>query len=102
MYENRNHNFEPVWHEKSVAEEFDMLCNLSDDQIKVLLAEVEPRDLALSFRGAGDAVGKLLLSHLSQKDIQTLRQHYRYTQHPRKIDVQIAQERILAQVKKVV
>ena len=73
MYEKTYRYFEPVWHEKSVAEEFDMLCNLSDDQIKVLLAEVDPRDLALSFRGAGNAVGKRLLSNLSQEGMNLLR-----------------------------
>lgn len=102
LCEKVNPNFEPVWREKSVLEEFDLLRNLSDDQTKTLLAEVDLCDLALSFRGAGIAVGKRLLSQLSQEDTQTLQQHYRYTQYPRKIDVQIAQERILAQVKKVV
>ena len=101
MYMKTKPNFEPIWHEKSVVEEYDLLCNLSDEQITALLAEVDLQDLALSFRGAGTAVGKRLLLHLSQEDTQKLRQHYRYTQYPRKIDVQTAQERILALAKKV-
>lgn len=101
MCEKSNPNFEPTWHEKSAVEEFDLLCALSDDRITALLAEVDLRDLALAFRYSGVAVGELLLSHLSQEDTQALQQHYQYTQFPRMVDVQIAQERILALAKKV-
>ena len=101
MSEELNPGFDPKWREKSVVEEFDLLCTLSDDQIVALLAEVDLRDLALSLRYSGAAVGELLLSHLSQEDKKVLERHYRYTQFPRMIDVQMAQERILALAKKV-
>lgn len=101
LFEESNPDFKPTWHEKSAVEEFDMLCTLSNEQITALLAAVDLQDLALSLRYSGAAVGELLLSHLSLEDTQTLLQHYRYTQFPRKVDVQTAQKRILALAKKV-
>lgn len=50
---------------------FDDIANLADDDLKVVLSEIDPDDLAVALRGAEDRITRRFLDHLQENRRET-------------------------------
>jgi flagellar motor switch protein FliG len=80
---------------------FEDILTLDDRSIQLVLKEVDSKDLPLALRGASDEVKNKLLSNMSQRGADMLREEIEYMPPQRRRVVEEAQSRIVAAVRKL-
>ena len=80
---------------------FEDIARLDDRSIQLVLREVDQRDLALALRGVEDAVKERLLSNMSERGAQMLREEMEYQPPQKKRVVEEAQGRIVGVVRRL-
>lgn len=80
---------------------FEDVAGLDDRSIQMVLREVDQRDLALALRGVDDDVRDRILSNLSQRGAQMLREEMEFQPPQLKRVVEEAQGRIVGAVRRL-
>jgi flagellar motor switch protein FliG len=80
---------------------FDDLVMLADRDIQLLLREVDQKELALALRGVSNAVKEKLLSNMSQRGADLLREDIDQAPPQRKQVVEEAQSKIVGAVRRL-
>lgn len=80
---------------------FEDVAGLDDRSIQMVLREVDQRDLALALRGVDDGVRDRILSNLSQRGAQMLREEMEFQPPQLKRVVEEAQGRIVGAVRRL-
>jgi flagellar motor switch protein FliG len=80
---------------------FEDLASLDDRSIQMVLRDVDQRDLALALRGVDTSVQERLLSNLSQRGAQNIREEMEFQPPQLKRVVEESQGRIVAAVRKL-
>jgi len=75
---------------------FNDIARLDDHAIQLILREADAADLAIAIRGTGDEVSERILSNVSQRRSEMLREEFTYMRPQRKRAVEAAQGRIVA------
>lgn len=75
---------------------FEDIACLDDHSIQLILREADAEDLALALRGTGDEVSERILTNLSQRRADMLREDLAFMRPQRKRAVEAAQGRIVA------
>jgi flagellar motor switch protein FliG len=94
--------------DKHLAEEvrgmlfvFEDIVKLEERAIQQVLREVDQKDLVLALRGAPDSVMEVMLSNMSERGAAMLKEEMEIQQPQRKRDVDEAQGRVVAVVRKL-
>ena len=94
--------------DKELAEEvrgmlfvFEDIVTLQERSIQQLLREVDQKDLVLALRGAGEEVREAVLANMSERGAAMLKEEMEIQQPQRKRDVEEAQTRIVAVVRRL-
>ena len=80
---------------------FEDIVKLDDRSIQMVLREADQKDLALALRGVGDDVRDSIMSNMSERGAQMLREEMEFQPPPRKRVVEEAQGRIVAIVRRL-
>ncbi len=80
---------------------FEDIVRLDDRSIQLVLKEVDQKDLALALRGVYEDVKDAILSNMSERGAQMLREEMEYQPPQRKRVVEEAQGRIVAVVRRL-
>ena len=80
---------------------FDDITKLDDRSIQLVLREADQKDLALALRGVSDEVKQRILSNLSERGAQMLVEEMEYQPPQRKRDIEEAQGRVVAIVRRL-
>jgi len=80
---------------------FEDIARLDDRSIQLVLREVDQRDLALALRGVEEAVKERLLSNMSERGAQMLREEMEFQPPQKKRVVEEAQGRIVGVVRRL-
>jgi flagellar motor switch protein FliG len=80
---------------------FEDLIKLDDRSIQQVLREADQKDLVLALRGAPEEVKESLLSNMSERGAEMLKEELELQQPQRKNDVDAAQGRIVAVVRRL-
>ena len=80
---------------------FDDIAALDDRSIQLILREADQKDLSLALRGVSDAVKTKILSNLSERGAQNLRDEMEFQPPQRKRDVEEAQGKVVAIVRRL-
>ena len=80
---------------------FEDLVQLEDRAIQQVVREADQKDLILALRGVADAVKDKLLSNMSERGAAMVREEMEVQQPQRKRDVEAAQGRIVAVVRRL-
>ncbi|HWX44092.1 MAG TPA: flagellar motor switch protein FliG [Solirubrobacteraceae bacterium] len=80
---------------------FEDIVNLDDRAIQQVLREANQKDLVLALRGVPDAVKEKLLTNMSERGAAMLQEEMEVQQPQRKRDVDAAQGRIVAVVRRL-
>jgi flagellar motor switch protein FliG len=80
---------------------FEDILKLDDRSIQLVLKEIDTKDLALALRGASEEVTERLLSNMSQRGAEMLREEMQFMQPQRRRVVEEAQTKIVAAVRKL-
>ncbi len=80
---------------------FEDITKLDDRSIQLILREADQKDLALALRGVGDDVKDRILSNMSERGAQMLVEEMEYQPPQRKRDIEEAQGRVVAIVRKL-
>jgi flagellar motor switch protein FliG len=80
---------------------FEDIVKLEERAIQQLLREVDQKDLVLALRGASENVTELVLSNMSERGAAMLKEEMEIQQPQRKRDIDEAQTRIVAVVRKL-
>jgi flagellar motor switch protein FliG len=96
------------WSRTSAGEEvrrllfvFEDIAKLDDRSIQLVLREVDQKDLALALRGVEENVKERLLSNMSERGAQMLREEMEFQPPQKKRVVEEAQGRIVGIVRKL-
>ncbi|HEX5308103.1 MAG TPA: flagellar motor switch protein FliG [Solirubrobacteraceae bacterium] len=94
--------------DKELAEEvrgmlfvFEDIVTLDERSVQQLLREVDQKDLVLALRGAGEEVRELVLANMSERGAAMLKEEMEIQQPQRRRDVEEAQTRIVAVVRRL-
>jgi flagellar motor switch protein FliG len=95
-------------HDEELAEEvrsklfvFEDLVKLDDRAAQQVLREADQKDLVLAIRGANDEVKEFLMSNMSERGAEMLKEELEVQQPQRKSDIDAAQGRIVAVVRRL-
>ncbi len=80
---------------------FEDIAQLEDRAIQQVLREADQKDLVLALRGVPDAVKERLLANMSERGAAMLQEEMEIQQPQRKRDVEAAQGRIVAVVRRL-
>jgi flagellar motor switch protein FliG len=80
---------------------FEDITKLDDRAIQLILREADQKDLALALRGVSDEVKQRILSNMSERGAQMLIEEMEYQPPQRKRDVEEAQGRVVAIVRRL-
>lgn len=80
---------------------FEDIARLDDRSIQLVLREVDQRDLALALRGVEETVKERLLSNMSERGAQMLREEMEFQPPQKKRVVEEAQGRIVGVVRRL-
>jgi flagellar motor switch protein FliG len=80
---------------------FEDIIKLEDRAIQAVLREADQKDLVLALRGVPDALKESLLSNMSERGAEMLKDELELQQPQRKSDIDAAQGRIVAVVRKL-
>lgn len=80
---------------------FEDIVKLEDRAIQQVLREADQKDLVLALRGAAEAVREGILSNMSERGAEMLKEELEIQQPQRKRDVDAAQGRIVAVVRRL-
>ncbi|HTA13487.1 MAG TPA: flagellar motor switch protein FliG [Solirubrobacteraceae bacterium] len=80
---------------------FEDIVKLEERAIQQILREVDQKDLVLALRGASETVTEAVLSNMSERGAAMLKEEMEIQQPQRKRDVEDAQTRIVAVVRKL-
>jgi flagellar motor switch protein FliG len=80
---------------------FEDITKLDDRSIQLILREADQKDLALALRGVSDEVKERILSNMSERGAQMLAEEMEFMPPQRKRDVEEAQGRVVAIVRRL-
>jgi flagellar motor switch protein FliG len=80
---------------------FEDIVKLDDRAIQLILREADQKDLALALRGVADEVKDRILSNMSERGAQMLVEEMQFQPPQRKRDIEEAQGRVVAIVRKL-
>lgn len=80
---------------------FEDLISLEDREIQLVLREIDPKDLVLALRGVGPDLAEKILSNMSQRAAETLREDMEVQPPQRRAVVEEAQGKIVAVVRRL-
>jgi flagellar motor switch protein FliG len=80
---------------------FEDITKLDDRSIQLILREADQKDLALALRGVADDVKERILANMSERGAQMLVEEMQFQPPQRKRDIEEAQGRIVAIVRKL-
>ncbi len=80
---------------------FEDIVKLEERAIQQVLREVDQKDLVLALRGAPDAVKEIVMTNMSERGAAMLQEEMEIQQPQRKRDVDEAQSRIVAVVRRL-
>jgi flagellar motor switch protein FliG len=80
---------------------FEDITKLDDRSIQLILREADQKDLALALRGVADEVKERILANMSERGAQMLVEEMQFQPPQRKRDIEEAQGRIVAIVRKL-
>ena len=80
---------------------FEDVAKLDDRSIQLILREADQKDLALALRGVSNEVKTKILSNMSERGAQMLVEEMEYSPPQRKRDIEDAQGRIVAIVRRL-
>jgi len=80
---------------------FEDILNLDDRALQMVLREVDAKDLGLAMRGASTEVQEKILSNMSQRGAEMLREEMEYMPPQRRKVVEEAQSKIVGVVRKL-
>jgi flagellar motor switch protein FliG len=80
---------------------FEDILNLDDRALQMVLREVDAKDLGLAMRGASTEVQEKILSNMSQRGAEMLREEMEYMPPQRRKVVEEAQSKIVGIVRKL-
>jgi flagellar motor switch protein FliG len=80
---------------------FEDIVKLEDRAVQQLLREVDQKDLVLAMRGAPENVREVVLTNMSERGAAMLKEEMEIQQPQRKRDVDAAQSRIVAVVRRL-
>jgi flagellar motor switch protein FliG len=80
---------------------FEDITKLDDRSIQLILREADQKDLALALRGVADDVKDRILANMSERGAQMLVEEMQFQPPQRKRDIEEAQGRIVAIVRKL-
>ncbi|HHW40338.1 MAG TPA: flagellar motor switch protein FliG [Syntrophomonadaceae bacterium] len=80
---------------------FEDIVQLDDRAVQLVLREVDSHDLALALKGAGEQVMKKIENNISKRAAQMLKEDIEYMGPVRLRDVEDAQQRIVAVIRKL-
>ncbi|MGH2916509.1 MAG: flagellar motor switch protein FliG [Solirubrobacteraceae bacterium] len=80
---------------------FEDIIKLDDRAIQLILREADQKDLALALRGVPEEVKERILSNMSERGAQMLVEEMEYQPPQRKRDIEEAQGRVVAIVRKL-
>jgi flagellar motor switch protein FliG len=80
---------------------FEDIVKLDDRSIQLILREADQKDLALALRGVKDDVKSKILSNMSERGAQMLTEEMEFMPPQRKRDVEDAQGRVVAIVRRL-
>jgi flagellar motor switch protein FliG len=80
---------------------FEDILQLDDRALQMVLREVDAKDLGLAMRGASKEVQEKILSNMSQRGAEMLREEMEYMPPQRRKVVEEAQSKIVAVVRKL-
>jgi flagellar motor switch protein FliG len=80
---------------------FEDLVNLEDRAIQQVLREANQKDVVLALRGVAEAVKEKLLANMSERGAAMLKEEMEVQQPQRKRDIEAAQSRIVAVVRRL-
>lgn len=78
---------------------FEDIVKLEDRSIQLILRETDQKDLALALRGVGGEVKAKILSNMSERGAQMLREEMEFQPPQRKRDIEAAQGKVVAVVR---
>jgi flagellar motor switch protein FliG len=80
---------------------FEDIVKLEERAVQQLLREVDQKDLVLALRGAPDNVKEVVMTNMSERGAAMLREEMEIQQPQRKRDIDAAQSRIVAVVRRL-
>jgi flagellar motor switch protein FliG len=80
---------------------FEDIVKLDDRSIQLILREADQKDLALALRGVADDVKERILSNMSERGAQMLVEEMEFSPPQRKRDIEEAQGRVVAIVRRL-
>ena len=80
---------------------FEDITKLDDRSIQLILREADQKDLALALRGVSDEVKERILSNMSERGAQMLAEEMEFMPPQRKRDIEEAQGRVVAIVRRL-
>lgn len=80
---------------------FEDIVQLDDRAVQLVLREIDSHDLALALKGAGEQVMKKIENNISKRAAQMLKEDIEYMGPVRLRDVEDAQQRIVAVIRKL-
>jgi flagellar motor switch protein FliG len=80
---------------------FEDITKLDDRAIQLILREADQKDLALALRGVAEEVKQRILSNMSERGAQMLVEEMQFQPPQRKRDIEEAQGRVVAIVRKL-
>jgi flagellar motor switch protein FliG len=80
---------------------FEDITKLDDRAIQLILREADQKDLALALRGVADEVKERILANMSERGAQMLVEEMQFQPPQRKRDIEEAQGRVVAIVRKL-
>ena len=80
---------------------FEDLVKLEERAVQQVLREVDQKDLVLALRGAAEDVKEVVMSNMSERGAAMLKEEMEIQQPQRKRDVDDAQSRIVAVVRRL-
>lgn len=80
---------------------FEDIVQLDDRAVQLILREVDSHDLALALKGAGEQVMKKIENNISKRAAQMLKEDIEYMGPVRLRDVEDAQQRIVAVIRRL-
>jgi flagellar motor switch protein FliG len=80
---------------------FEDILKLDDRSIQLVLKEIDAKDLALALRGASEEVQERIVSNMSQRAAEMLKEEMEYMPPQRRKVVEEAQSKVVAAVRKL-
>ncbi len=80
---------------------FDDIVNLDNREIQAFLKACDSKDITVALKGAENNVKKVIFSNMSQRQQETIKSDLQYLHNVRMRDVEEAQSRIIAVIRKL-